>query len=184
MATLPIVIYPAPILKRPAKPVATITDATRRILADMAETMYAAPGVGLAAPQVGVASRLCVVDVGEPVPSLDRTESAPTHAKLYQLINPAIVERSEELVDAEEGCLSIPHFRIVMRRHAIVTVRATDPEGRRNEVHGHGLLSVALQHENDHLDGKLIIDSLSQLKQEQYLRQMKQPSRDHEAGEL
>ncbi|MBI2346723.1 MAG: peptide deformylase [Deltaproteobacteria bacterium] len=186
MAVLPITIYPAPILKRKAKQVPAVTDEIRRLLDDMAETMYAAPGIGLAAPQVNVGLRVIVVDVGEPVPLLDRTEPKETRRKLYQLVNPEIVAREGE-VENEEGCLSIPHFRQVMKRRAKVTVRALDRTGKPIEIAGHELLSVALQHEIDHLEGKLIIDGLSQLKKEQYLRQLKQWEKEqaaHVPGEL
>lgn len=186
MAILPITIYPAPILKRPAKPVTKITDEVRRLLDDMTETMYDAPGVGLAAPQVNHSLRVIVVDVGEPVPSIDRTETGPTHRKLYQLVNPELVVLSDDCVDSEEGCLSIPHFRAVIKRHATVTVRAVGRDGKPIEIAGYGLLAAALQHEIDHLDGKLIIDDLSQLKKDQYVRQLKQLQRreGHETGEL
>lgn len=186
MPILPITIYPAPILKRKAKPVANVTDAIRRLLDDMAETMYAAPGLGLAGPQVNQGLRVIVVDVGEPVPSIDRTETTETHSKLYQLVNPEIIAHEGDVVECEEGCLSIPHFRAVMQRQARVTVRALDRDGQPIEIIGHDLLAICLQHEIDHLNGKLIIDGLSQLKKDQYVRQLKQRRREdgHDEGEM
>jgi len=116
---------------------------------------------------------------------VDRTTATEIHRKLYQLVNPEIVA-SDGAVECEEGCLSIPNFRIVMARKAHVTVRALDREGRPIEIPAGDLLAVALQHEIDHLNGKLIIDGLSQLKREQYLRQLRQWQKDqgHEPGEL
>lgn len=186
MAILPITIYPAPILKRKARPVAQVTDVIRCLLDDMAETMYAAPGLGLAGPQVNRGLRVIVVDVGEPVPSVDRTETIERQPKLYQLVNPEIVASEGGVVECEEGCLSIPHFRAMMQRQERVTVRALDRNGRPIEVPGYGLLAVCLQHEIDHLNGTLIIDGLSQLKKDQYVRQLKQRRRqdEHATGEM
>lgn len=174
MAILPIAIYPAPILKRRAMPVAQITAATRQLLTDMLATMYAAPGVGLAAPQVGVGLRVLVIDIGEPVP-MSMEESAQLEERTahpYQLINPEIIERAGTIT-WEEGCLSLPELLVTKQRAAHVVVTALDPEGAPVTIDAHGLLAVVLQHEIDHLDGKLIIDDLSRLKRSMYLDRLK-----------
>lgn len=181
MAILPIAIYPAPILKRRAMPVTQITAATRQLLTDMLATMYAAPGVGLAGPQVGVGLRVLVIDIGEPVP-MSMEESAQLEARTahpYQLINPEIVERAGTIT-WEEGCLSLPELLVTKQRAAHVVVTALDPQGAQVTIDAHGLLAVVLQHEIDHLDGKLIIDDVSRLKRSMYLDRLRKRQAEQE----
>lgn len=179
MAILPITIYPDPVLTQPAAPVATVTDNIRRLLDDMAETMYAAPGVGLAAPQVARSIQALVIDVGEPVlMSSDEAERTIERTnKLYQLINPVITAHDGDIT-WEEGCLSLPDLLVDMNRAARVTVNALDRTGAPITLHAEGLLAVALQHEIDHLHGTLILDQLSRLKRDMYLRKLRKRRAD------
>lgn len=178
MAILPIVIYPAPILKQRAEPVHEMTDGVRQLLTDMTETMYNAPGVGLAAPQVNVSQRAIVVDVGAPVPlSMEESlQMKERHPQLYQLVNPEIVERTGTIT-WEEGCLSLPELLLTKERAAQVVIKALDRTGTPITITAQGLLAVVLQHEIDHLDGKLIIDALSRLKRNMYLDRLKKSAR-------
>ncbi len=157
-----IVIWPDPILKEIAKPVERVDDDVRRLLDDMAETMYAADGVGLAAPQVGAGMRAVVIDTSPRQPG----------QKLIHLVNPEIV-RAEGTAVYTEGCLSIPGEAEEVERAAKVWVRALDYQGRPFEIEGTDLLAVALQHEIDHLDGTLFVDHLSSLKRELIRKRMK-----------
>jgi peptide deformylase len=138
-----------PVLRKPTKAVTEFTDELRKLIADMFETMYAAEGIGLAAPQVGMTDRLAVVDV---------------EGQKYTLINPEIVTKSGEAEKAEEGCLSIPDIYADVERPPDVTIRALDENGIQYEASANGLLGRCFQHEIDHLDGKLFIDYLSPLK--------------------
>ncbi|HXG30997.1 MAG TPA: peptide deformylase [Thermodesulfobacteriota bacterium] len=156
MAILKILTYPDPRLRKKSAPLERIDRRIEKLLDDMAETMYDAPGVGLAAPQVGVNLRLCIVDVSS------RDENAPG---LIELINPVIILAEGEQV-GEEGCLSIPGFSSEVKRKERVRVQALNRRGEPFEVEGTGLLARALQHEIDHLDGILFIDRLSKLKRE------------------
>ena len=158
MAILRILEVPNPILKRPAAPVDSIDDAVRRLLDDMLETMYAAPGIGLAAPQVGVSKRLVVVDVSE-------AKNTP-----LRLINPRLTWKSDRLVVAEEGCLSLPEQYAEVKRPEAVEVAYLDEHGEARTLKAEGLLARCLQHEIDHLDGILFIDHLSPLKRNMILR--------------
>jgi peptide deformylase len=153
MATLDILQYPDPYLRHEAAPVAAVDDSIRALVGDMLETMYAAPGIGLAATQVGIDKRIAVIDVSE-------SKDDP-----LVLINPEIVgpEGSET---SEEGCLSIPDVFEKVTRPECVTLRALDREGNAYELHADGLLAVCIQHEVDHLDGRLFIDRLSMLKRQ------------------
>lgn len=157
MAKLEILSVPNPVLREVAKPVERVDERVREILSDMAETMYDAPGVGLAAPQVGILERLIVVDIG------DRDEGIP--GRLYKLVNPEIVESSGSL-EFEEGCLSIPGIREKVTRPEKVKVRALDEKGDPTEIEAEGILSICLQHEIDHLNGVLFIDRLSRVRRE------------------
>jgi peptide deformylase len=158
-----IVIWPDPLLKEVARPVDRVDDGIRRLLDDMAETMYAADGVGLAAPQIGESRRLIVID----------TSPRQEGQKLIHLVNPEIV-RTEGLTSYTEGCLSIPgEAEEVADRAAKVWVRALDRQGKPFEIEAEGLLSIALQHEHDHLQGILFVDHLSSLKRELIRRRMK-----------
>ncbi|MGB8933319.1 MAG: peptide deformylase [Anaeromyxobacteraceae bacterium] len=157
-----IVIWPDPILKKRCAPVARVDDEIRRLLDDMAETMYAADGVGLAAPQVGVSKRIVVID----------TSPRQEGQRLLHLVNPEIV-RAEGETTYTEGCLSVPGEAEDVERAAKVWVRALDRDGKPIEVEGDGLLAIALQHELDHLDGVLFVDHLSSLKRELIRKRMK-----------
>jgi peptide deformylase len=150
-----ILTYPDPFLKKKALPVTVINEATRTLIRDMAETMYDAPGVGLAAPQIGVGQRVVVIDVS------GRDE--PEH--LIVAINPVIAHAEGESYE-EEGCLSVPDYAANVRRHERVVVRAFDLEGQEFTMKTDGLLAIAFQHEIDHLDGILYVDHLSPLKRE------------------
>jgi peptide deformylase len=161
VALLPIIEYPDPRLKKVAQPVTRFDERLRKLAADMAETMYAAPGVGLAATQVDVHERLIVVDVSE---SKDR---------LYVFVNPEIVRASEETVVCEEGCLSVPGIYDEVRRPAKVRVRAQDVQGDTFELDCEGLLAVCVQHEMDHLLGKVFVEYLSPLKQDRIRTKLK-----------
>jgi len=167
MAKLPIVLAPDPVLKLKCEPVASIDDGVRRLLDDMLDTMYAAPGIGLSAPQVAATQRVIVCDVA-------REDEAP---QPYRMINPEITWRSDEDVLAEEGCLSIPDHYAEVSRSREIKVGFLDPEGARQELDASGLLSACIQHEIDHLDGVLFIDYLTPLKRNMILRKMKKLKR-------
>jgi len=156
MAVLKILTYPDPRLRKKSAPVEKIDEQVERLLDDMAETMYGAPGIGLAAPQVGVNLRLCIVDVSP------RDENS---AGLIELINPVIISAEGEQI-GEEGCLSIPGFSSEVKRKEKVRVQALNRRGEFFEIEGTGLLARAFQHEIDHLDGILFIDRLSKLRRE------------------
>ena len=167
MALLPIRLLPDPVLRRKSAPVEAVDDSVRQLLDDMFETMYNAPGVGLAAPQVGVSKRVVVMDCGE-----DEESQQP-----IRMVNPEITWRSEEMVTREEGCLSIPDHRGNVSRHDAVTVRYLDESGKEQELTANGLLATCVQHEIDHLDGILFIDHLSRLKREMITRKMTKEAR-------
>jgi len=162
MALLRIYQYPEPVLKQPAAPVSGIDDELRRLAADMAETMYAAPGVGLAAPQVGVSRRLIVLDcTGKEEPR-----------QLITAVNPEIIAREGESCE-EEGCLSVPEYYAKVERSARVTVRYLDLDGQVQELTVEGLWAICFQHEIDHLDGILFVDHLSPLKKSLFRKKYK-----------
>jgi len=152
-----ILTFPDPELKKKSVPVTIINDKTRELLQDMAETMYAAPGVGLAAPQIGVHQRIMVIDVSA-------KDDMP---ELIVAINPVIVYADGESYE-EEGCLSVPKYAANVRRHARVVVKAINLDGEEITYKAEGLLAIAFQHEIDHLDGILFIDHLSPLKREMF----------------
>lgn len=152
MAILKILEYPDPRLHKVASPVPVVTDEIRKLVRDMAETMYTAPGIGLAATQVDVHKRVVVIDISE------------TKSDLLVLINPEIVARVGE-EESEEGCLSVPGYYERVRRASQVTVKALDAEGKPFERSAEGLLAVCIQHELDHLQGKVFVEYLSALKQ-------------------
>jgi peptide deformylase len=157
-----IVIWPDPVLKKASAPVPRVDEEIRQLLDDMAETMYAADGVGLAAPQVGVSKRVVVID----------TSPRQEGQKLLHLVNPEILKTEGETVFTE-GCLSVPGEAEEVERAAKVWVRANGRDGRIFEVEADGLLAIALQHEIDHLDGTLFVDHLSSLKRELIRKRMK-----------
>lgn len=168
---IPILIVPHPALKARARPVTPEDAATLRdLIPRMFAAMYAAPGIGLAAPQVGVGLRLAIVDL------MPEEKPAP-----IVLINPEIVAASEELATREEGCLSLPGHYADVTRPARVRVRYSDPEGARRELSAEGLLSACVQHEIDHLDGILFTDHLSPLKRNMILRRLAKEQRQKQA---
>ena len=173
MPLLRIVEYPDPVLKTRAKPVANLTGDVAKLVESMAETMYAAPGIGLAAPQVGVSQRIIVLDV--------RAADGEAGKGLLRLVNPEIVEREGEIV-WEEGCLSVPDLTTPVTRARRVVVRAWTPEEREIEVEADELLAVALQHEIDHLDGTLLVDRLSRLKRDLYRARRRKLERQGRKG--
>lgn len=158
----PILVYPNPELKKKSSPVTIITDSIRELVRDMAETMYDAPGIGLAAPQIGVHQRVIVIDVSG-------NDGQPG---LLVAINPEIISAEGEAYE-EEGCLSVPRFAANVKRYARVTVKALDLEGAERVWRADGLLAVAFQHEIDHLDGVLFVDHLSMLKRELFQRKFR-----------
>jgi peptide deformylase len=167
MALLEIRKYPDAVLSTVASPVKNITGETAKYVADMIETMYAAPGVGLAGPQVGISQRVIVLDVDHENP----------RKQVFKLINP-VITRAEGEVIWEEGCLSVVDFTAEVKRAAKVEVVAFDENQKEIRIDADGLLAVALQHEIDHLDGKLFIDRISRLKRDLYRRRRNKMLRD------
>lgn len=165
-----ILIWPDPILKQRALPVEKVDDGIRRLLDDMAETMYAADGVGLAAPQIGELKRCIVID----------TSPRQEGQKLIHLVNPEIV-RAEGATTYTEGCLSIPGESEDVDRFARVWVRALDYHGKTFEIEAEDLLAIAVQHEHDHLEGTVFVDHLSSLKRELIRRRMKKLKAEHDS---
>ena len=165
----PILLHPDPRLKRVADPVAEITPEVRALALDMLATMYAAPGIGLAAPQVGVAIRLIVLDCEKG----EETPPAPV-----AMVNPEVIWASDELATYEEGCLSIPEQYGDVERPAAVQVRWTGLDGAPVERRFDGLWATCVQHEIDHLDGKLFIDYLKPLRRQMITRRMEKLKRE------
>lgn len=165
MPKLSILLYPDPRLHTVAQPVAQVTDEIRNLIKDMAETMYAAPGVGLAATQVDVHQRIIVYD------------TAATRDRLRVLINPEILEASG-VADCDEGCLSVPDIFEKTQRAQHVRIRALDAEGAPFEHTAEGLEAVCIQHEMDHLEGKVFVERLSRLKRQRILAKLKKRQRD------
>lgn len=166
MALLPILRYPDPRLHKVAKPVQEVDDRIRQLVRDMAETMYDAPGVGLAATQVDVHERVVVIDVSE-----DGNE-------LIVLINPEITWKSDEVQVYEEGCLSVPGVYDEVQRSARIRVRALNEQGETCEFDAEGLLAVCVQHELDHLMGKVFVEYLSVLKQNRIKTRLRKQERE------
>lgn len=162
MSVLPIILAPDPVLKRECAAVERVDDEVRRLMDDMLETMYAAPGVGLAAPQTGALKRVIVVDVSDP-----EGVRAP-----LMMANPEIIEASEDVSPREEGCLSFPDHYAQVTRPDRVRVRYLDHENEIREIEADGLLSTCIQHEMDHLDGVLFVDRISMIKRGMILRKM------------
>jgi peptide deformylase len=167
MALLPIITLPDPLLRQPSAPIERIDDELRTLADNMLETMYDAPGVGLAAVQVGVLRRLIVVDA-----SAKEEERHP-----LVLINPEILTLGPEMRLHEEGCLSIPDVRVDIERPASLRVRYLDCNGKPHELDAEGLLATVIQHEVDHLNGRLIIDFLSRLKRDIIVRKLKKQAK-------
>lgn len=167
MSVLNIFKYPDPILKRKAEPVTEITDDILRLIDDMVETMYEAPGVGLAAPQVGRSVRVIVVDANS---------KEEENRELICLINPEIIEQTGEIV-WEEGCLSVPDYSADVKRAERVIIKGLDRNGKEEIIAGEGLLSIVFQHEVDHLNGVLFIDRLGLIKRDLIKRKLKKLAR-------
>jgi peptide deformylase len=164
MAERPIIILPDPLLRTTSASVERVDEELRRLMDDMLETMYAAPGIGLAAVQIGIPRRLIVVDVAD-----HETEGR----RPICLVNPEIVAKGDMMAPYEEGCLSIPDVRVEIERPSEITVRYLDRDGKQQELTTDGLLATAIQHEVDHLDGRLIIDFLSRLKRDIVVRKFR-----------
>ena len=162
MAILPIIKAPDPILKKKCEKVERVDNEIQQLMDDMLATMYAAPGVGLAAPQVSILKRIIVIDVA-------KQDEKPNPLKI---INPEIIEASEELAAYDEGCLSFPTHYVQIGRSARVRVCYLDSENKTKEIKAEGLLSTCIQHEMDHLDGVLFVDHISFLKRNIILRKM------------
>ncbi|MEO0730689.1 MAG: peptide deformylase [Pseudomonadota bacterium] len=169
MSILPIVTVPDPILRETSEPVERVDDDTRKLVADMLETMYDAPGLGLAAIQVGVPRRIVVADVGV---KEDREARAP-----ICMINPEIIYRGQSMKSYEEGCLSLPDIHVEIDRPSDIRFRYVDTTGQQQERDASGLLATVVQHEVDHLDGRLIIDFLSKLRRDMVVRKLKKTAR-------
>src|SRR5258706_13633095 len=159
-----IIHYPDPQLRRKAEPVQQVTEEIRALVVDMAETMYNAPGIGLAAIQVGVLKRVVVIDLSE------------ERSQLQVFINPEILESEGEQI-MEEGCLSVPGIFEPVARAGRVRMRAIDRDGRAFELEATGLLATCVQHEIDHLDGKVFVDYLSRLKQQRIRKKLEKHQR-------
>ena len=162
-----ILTYPNPELRKKFAPVTIISDSTRGLIQDMAETMYAAPGVGLAAPQIGVHQRVIIIDISG--------KNEPPD--LIVAINPIIIHAEGESYE-EEGCLSVPDYAANVRRHACVIVKALDPDGVERTWKAEDLLAIAFQHEIDHLEGILFVDHLSSLKRELFQRKARKAAEE------
>ena len=170
MALLRIYETPDPMLRQISTPVETVDDGMRALIADMFDTMYEAPGIGLAAVQVGVAKRLLVMDLQEPSDPED--ENSPTVRKPRVFINPEIVSHSDREVPYTEGCLSVPDQYAEVMRPDRIRARWLDENGAAHEEELDGLLAICLQHEMDHLEGILFIDHLSKLKRDMVLKKL------------
>ena len=171
MAVLPILTLPDPVLRKKAKSIERVDAELRRLMDDMLATMYDAPGIGLAAPQVGVLRRLIVMD-----PAKDEAPKSP-----LVMVNPEILERSEEMRTHEEGCLSIPDFTAEIERPARTRVSYIDREAKKREAELEGIWSTLVQHEIDHLNGVLFIDYLSRLKRDMVVRKFTKQKRTEKA---
>ncbi len=175
MTIRPLVYLPDSLLRKSSEPVKTVDKQLRALAADMFETMYAAPGIGLAAIQVGEPVRLITMDLSR------KTDDVK---KPMVFINPEITARSEELFSYEEGCLSIPDYYAPVERPKSVTVKYRDLEGNEHEIQAEGLLATCLQHEIDHLNGVLFIDHISKLKRMMVIKKFSKIARLKEAGVL
>nr|MEA2797962.1 peptide deformylase [Phenylobacterium sp.] len=167
MALREILVVPDPVLKQVSAPAAAVDDELRALMDDMLETMYAAPGIGLAAIQIGVPKRVIVMDIA-------RQDEPP--APRY-FVNPEILWASEETLPYEEGCLSVPEIYDEVERPALVKLRYLNYQGETIEEDAEGLFAVCIQHEMDHLDGVLFIDHLSRLKREQAVKKVKKQAK-------
>ena len=175
MAIREIVEVPDPRLRQISSPVEEVTDEVRELVSDMFETMYAAPGIGLAAIQVGIAKRILVIDLQEP-----EEEGGEPVKDPHVFINPEIVQHSDQEVPYTEGCLSVPDQFAEVDRPDQIRARWLDLEGKQHEEELDGLLAVCLQHEMDHLNGVLFIDHLSRLKRDMILKKLAKQRKDQQ----
>jgi peptide deformylase len=173
MAIRPIIEVPAPLLRQISTPVETVDSEVRTLVSDMFETMYAAPGIGLAAIQVGVPKRVLVIDLQEPAEEGGKPVRDPR-----VFINPEIIHASDQEVPYNEGCLSVPDQYAEVDRPDRIRARWLDEQGKAHDEEIDGLLAVCLQHEMDHLNGILFIDHLSRLKREMVLRKLAKQRRE------
>lgn len=171
MATLKLLLAPDPRLEKNALPVVGVDAAVGRLMDDLLETMYATHGVGLAAPQVGVSLRVIVADIAD-----SQQGEKPTP---LQLANPEVVWASEDMSVCQEGCLSLPDFYEEVERPAHVKIRALNRQGQQVDIEAEGLLAVCLQHEIDHLNGKIFVDHISRLKRDIILRKLQKNKKLH-----
>jgi peptide deformylase len=174
MTIKPLIILPDPVLRQVSKPVDRVDDSLRKLADDMLETMYDAPGIGLAAIQIGLPLRLLVIDLAR-----EDDEPAP-----HVFINPEILDSGDERSVYEEGCLSIPEYYAEVERPASVRVKYVDRDGREQEMMAEGLMATCLQHEIDHLNGVLFIDHISKLKRDMVVRKFRKLAREKPAGRL
>jgi peptide deformylase len=174
MSIKPLIILPDPVLRQLSRPVERVDAPLRKLAADMLDTMYDAPGIGLAAIQVGEPLRMLVIDLAK--------EGEPPAPQIF--INPEILARSDDSSTYEEGCLSIPDYYAEVERPASVTVSYLDRDGRPQEIAAEGLLATCLQHEIDHLNGVLFIDHISKLKRDMVVRKFKKLARDKPSARM
>lgn len=179
MAVLPIYVAPHPVLKKIAEPVAEVTDELRKLMDDMLETMYMAPGIGLAAPQVGVSKRILVLDVDQPRDLPDDAPVEERRGKPMFFVNPEITWESEDLNIYDEGCLSLPGQFAEVERPAKVKIKFLGYDGKEQEIEADGLLATCVQHEMDHLNGILFVDHLSTLKRDIVMRKLKKWTKEY-----
>jgi peptide deformylase len=178
MAVLPIYVAPHPVLKKIAEPVTEVTDELRKLMDDMLDTMYAAPGIGLAAPQVGVSKRILVLDVDQP--KAEETEPfASPRGKPQFFVNPEITWSSDEQNIYDEGCLSLPGQYAEVERPKKVRIKFLGYDGKSQEIEADGLLATCVQHEMDHLNGILFVDHLSTLKRDIVMRKLKKWTKEN-----
>ena len=168
MAKKKILILPDPILRKVSEPISSVSTEIKKLMDDMLETMYAAPGIGLAAVQIGILKRVIVIDL-----SKENEKKNPLF-----IINPEISYKSKELVSYEEGCLSIPNQFAEVKRPSSCKVNFLDYNGKKKEMNAEGLLATCIQHEIDHLNGVLFIDHLSKLKKDLILRKTKKQKKE------
>ena len=167
MPILKILTYPDHTLRQPTNELDNIDGDVQKMIDQMASTMYDAPGVGLAAIQVGWDKSVLIFDIS----------SSDQNRSLQVLINPRIIDQEGEIISENEGCLSVPEFKADVKRYASILVQGVDREGRPLELEAQGMLAIILQHETDHLKGKLFIDHVSALKRQLYTRRMKKKLR-------
>ena len=184
MSLLHIVEIPDAILRTPSAPVERVDDELRRLISNMFDTMYEAPGIGLAAVQVAVPRRLVIIDLQDPDPVEEGEEEGPPVKRPHVFINPEILHRSDARKTYNEGCLSIPDQYAEVERPDIVRARWLDEHGKSREGEFGGLMSVCLQHEVDHLDGVLFIDHVSRLKREMIVKKVAKLRKDREKAAI